>query len=235
MHLSPRSYHLGALARPARLAGLVLLTLGLIFPIQESLAGQTVAQAASGPTRIFLPAISNASGTMVPQASLPLTEENFALQVNNGDASTIRGVFVADVLALQVVQQPPGSSGYVSSQPGVATQFALAEVYGVTGLLAHNTAAGKDFFNLKTGQEVAVIFGDGARSHYRVVEIHEYQALQPSSAASDFVDLQTGEVLTAGKLFSRMYMGSDHVTFQTCISRDGISSWGRLFVTAQPE
>ena len=36
-------------------------------------------------------------------------------------------------------------------------------------------------------------------------------------------------------MFKRVYAGDRHVTFQTCIQEEGISSWGRLFVVAVPK
>ena len=41
--------------------------------------------------------------------------------------------------------------------------------------------------------------------------------------------------LTADQMFKRVYTGDRHITFQTCIFAEGISSWGRLFVVAVPK
>jgi hypothetical protein len=46
----------------------------------------------------------------------------------------VRGVYVPGFLALPVVQQPSGSSGYVSRKAETATQFQLAARYNVIGL-----------------------------------------------------------------------------------------------------
>ncbi len=159
---------------------------------------------------------------------------DFTATVAGGPADTVTGVYVSEVLALPVIQQPADNYGYVSEQVGVVTQFRLAASYGVTGLLAHNFASGALFFELAPGQRVHVILGDGSAKEYQVSEILRYQALQPFSTASDFVDLATGEQLTAGQVFARAYMGGDQVTFQTCIASGGIGSWGRLFVIATP-
>jgi len=35
-------------------------------------------------------------------------------------------------------------------------------------------------------------------------------------------------------MFDLAYKGDRHLTFQTCIERDGSRSWGRLFVIAEP-
>jgi len=36
-------------------------------------------------------------------------------------------------------------------------------------------------------------------------------------------------------MFQRVYLGDRHMTFQTCISAYGNSSWGRLFIIAVPK
>jgi len=51
---------------------------------------------------------------------------DFSKTVQNGEAGALRGVYVADVLALPIVQQPASNAGYVSLDDGKATQFSLA-------------------------------------------------------------------------------------------------------------
>ena len=63
---------------------------------------------------------------------------DFAQPVVNGDVNTLSGVYVPNVLALPVVQQPSGNAGYVSNKDDQATQFAMAAQFGSVGLLAHN-------------------------------------------------------------------------------------------------
>jgi len=186
------------------------------------------------PYQIYLPISFNNStggGSSVP--SLP-SLDSFVSSVQDGQVNVVKGVYVNSVLALQVVQQPEGNAAFVSSQSNVATEFSLARIYGVTGLLAHNSLGGKDFFKLNVGQTVQIVMGDGTLRAYRIESIASYQALEPNSTTSDFLDLTSGQVLDAADIFSLYYMGGDHVTFQTCIARDGIGSWGRLFVIAVP-
>jgi hypothetical protein len=64
--------------------------------------------------------------------------------------------------------------------------------------------------------------------------MYGYQATDPSSVFSNFIDLDTGQRLSAGDLFAKMYEGTKHVTLQTCITERGNSTWGRLFVIAEP-
>jgi hypothetical protein len=158
----------------------------------------------------------------------------FESQVVDGQANIVRGVYVPGVLAYRVVQQPVSNPGYVSQAEGVVTQFGMAAAYQVTGLLAHNYLAGTAFSQLRIGDEVRVVYGDGSVKYYTITRIARYQALQPYSGYSNFKDLESDRVYTAQDVFSMYYQGGDHVTFQTCIDQDGISSWGRIFVVAIP-
>ena len=67
---------------------------------------------------------------------------------------------------------------------------------------------------------------------YRITQIDSLQALEPNNPSSKFKDAN-GTLLSASEVFAKYYTGSDHVTFQTCIAKDNISSWGRLFVVAE--
>ena len=168
------------------------------------------------------------------EAALP-NFGDFSRIVQNGEANTLRGVYVADALALPVVQQPSGSPGYVSNYDGQLTQFSMASQFGNLGLLAHNHLAGKSFSQLAVGQEVRMIYGNGRVEYFVITEILQYQAMQPTSVRSAFRDLATDETITANQLFKRVYTGKHHVTFQTCIEANGILSWGRLFIVATPK
>jgi hypothetical protein len=159
--------------------------------------------------------------------------EDFVSTVSNG-GSGITGVYINNILAMPVVQQPSGNAGWVSEAEGTITQFGMVTKYGSTGLLAHNNHAGAAFFNIENGEEVIVVSGNGETQTYRVESIRKFQALQPTSPYSDFVDLDSGEKLTATDLFYAVYSGDAHLTFQTCIAQDGELSWGRLFILATP-
>jgi hypothetical protein len=167
-------------------------------------------------------------------ASLP-TFADFSKSVQNGDAKILRGVYVADVLAFPIVQQPIGNAGFVSTTEGVITQFSMASQYGNVGLLAHNHLSGRFFSQLTVGQEVRLVYGDGKTEVFVISEILQFQALQPTSPYSSFRNLGKDETLTAEQMFKRVYLGDRHVTFQTCINANGNASWGRLFVVAVPK
>jgi len=160
---------------------------------------------------------------------------DFSKIVQNGEASILRGVYVPDVLALPIVQQPAGNAGYVSTEDGKLTQFGMASQFGNVGLLAHNHLSGKSFAQLTVGQEVRLVYGNGKVEYFVIKEVLQYQALQPTSPYSSFHNLTKDETLTAEQMFKRVYFGDRHVTFQTCIAKDGNSSWGRLFVIAVPK
>jgi hypothetical protein len=157
---------------------------------------------------------------------------SFAASVVDGDGKALRGVYAEERFALPVIQQP--YSSFVSQDPGTLTEFGPAQRYGVIGFLAHNYLAGQQFFGLRLGDEISVIYGDGRTEAYRVTHVYRYQAVEPQSAYSDFIDLYTGSRTDAAGLFRRVYMGDKHVTFQTCIAKGGQLSWGRLFVIAEP-
>ena len=168
------------------------------------------------------------------EKSLP-SFPDFSKSVRNGEADTLRGVYVPNVLALPVIQQPADDSYYVSDQNGEATQFSIASQYGNIGLLAHNNLSGKLFSELGPGQEVRLVYGDGRVEYFVVKHILRFQALQPESISSAFRNLDKDETLSAGEMFNRAYVGESRVVFQTCIEAEGSASWGRLFVVAMPK
>jgi hypothetical protein len=155
--------------------------------------------------------------------------------IRNGNAGLVRGVYVPNVLALPIVQQPADNPYYVSNHDGEVTQFSTAAQYGNIGLLAHNNLSGKSFSQLSVGQEVDVMYGDGTVEKFVVTEVLHFQALQPESQKSFFLNLDTYETLSANEMFNRVYTGGHHLTFQTCIKANGNMSWGRLFVLATPK
>lgn len=179
----------------------------------------------------YNPLTTRALGNVVVLPTLA----DFSKSVQNGKADVLRGVYVNDVLALPIIQQPAGNPGYVSNNDGEVTQFGMPAKYGNVGLLAHNTLSGKFFSGLAVGQEVRLVYGDGKTEIFVITEVLRYQALQPTSPYSSFRNLNKDETLNAEQMFKRVYFGDRHVTFQTCIESDGVSSWGRLFVIAVPK
>jgi hypothetical protein len=158
----------------------------------------------------------------------------FVEQVKNGQADQLRGIYIPGILAAPVVQQPSERDDFVSPWQNIVTQFSLASKVGSTGLLAHNYLAGKSFALLTSGQEFYLVYGDGRVAHFTVSEKLQYEALDPASASSKFVDLETGSTLTHSELFLKVYDRPGQVILQTCIEKDGQPSWGRLFIIAEP-
>jgi len=147
-----------------------------------------------------------------------------------------RSVAVNNELSFPIVQQPQGEPNYVSTSNGELTLFSSASKYGNIGLLAHNYLSGKSFTNLSVGQEIHLVYEDGESEYFVVSEILQYQALDPENPFSSFQNINNkNETLTAQQMFERVYEGTRHLTFQTCIAKYGESSWGRLFVVAVPE
>jgi hypothetical protein len=173
-------------------------------------------------------------GIVYAESTLP-SFPVFSKLVQNGEAGTLRGVYVPNVLALPINQQPADDAYYVSNRNGEATQFSFASQYGNVGLLAHNNLSGKFFSKLVTGQEVRLVYGDGRVEYFVIKDILRFQALQPESITSVFRNLDWNETLSAGEMFIRAYVGERRVVFQTCIEAEGKASWGRLFVVAIPK
>jgi hypothetical protein len=158
----------------------------------------------------------------------------FVRELENGDSGQLRGVYAPGLFANMVVQQPQGDPTFVSPRTSILTQFSSASRVGSVGLLAHNYRAGAQFKQIRAGQVIYLVFGDGSLRRYSVQHLFRYQALQPNSAQSNFIDLENGSRLTTQALFTRMYGRKGALVLQTCIESDGIDTWGRLFVIAEP-
>lgn len=173
-------------------------------------------------------------GLGTSEATLPDFTE-FSKAVQNKEATALRGVYVPNVLAFPIVQQPAGNAGYVSGLDGELTQFNLASQFGNVGLLAHNNLSGRFFSKLTIGEEVRLVYGNGNVEYFVITQVLQFQALEPNSPFSSFRDLSNNQNLTVDQLFRKVYLGDRHVTFQTCIAGPGSASWGRLFVVATPK
>jgi hypothetical protein len=107
---------------------------------------------------LFLTPVSVQAGG-IGETSLP-SFSTFAESIQDGKAGILKGVYVSNVLALPIVQQPVGNPGFVSQYPDVVTEFSMAREVGNVGLLAHNHLAGQTFTNLSIGNEVKLVYGD---------------------------------------------------------------------------
>lgn len=165
-------------------------------------------------------------------SSLP-SFNSFVRTVAYGD-STVRGVYIPEVMALEVVQQPKDQPAFVSIEPKAATQFQMASAFGTIGLLAHNFLAGRYFDDVQIGDKISVVHGDGQVEEYQISSILQFQALDTTNIRTDFVDTSTQKQITAQELFNLVYGGKPHLTLQTCVAKGQMLSWGRLFVIAEP-
>jgi hypothetical protein len=175
--------------------------------------------------------------TSLPASSLkidfPLLKD-FMASLSLYAAQDIGGVYVPGVLALPIIRQPPGDALYVSNKLGLVTRFQSADQYGVTGLLAHNYLSGEQFYGLQVGQQVWVVTKNHTLQRYRISQVASFQKLDPNNPFSGYKELSTGKIWTTDEVFKRFYRGEPHLTFQTCLEKDGLLNWGLYFVVAAP-
>lgn len=170
---------------------------------------------------------------IIASSKLPAFDQ-FIQDLKTGE-DRIVGLWVDNVLALQVVYQPSSNPAFVSTDDDMVTFFLLPwQKAGNYGLLAHNYLAGRYFFNLQVGDIISLVWGNGDYEDFEIMEIKEFQALQPNNPYTNFIDLETGEQLSVNQVFIEVYMGDFHTTLQTCIAAESSSEWGRLFTIAPP-
>jgi anthranilate/para-aminobenzoate synthase component I len=127
--------------------------------------------------------------------------------------------------------QPSNDPAWITASSDEATYFGIVQQHtGNDGLIAHNYLAGAAFYELQEGDIAQLILGDGTVIEFEINSIQQYRALSPNSPTSNFVSLESGETLTASDLFFRVYGGQVTLTFQTCLNRNNISTWGRTFI-----
>jgi len=182
----------------------------------------------------YLPAAVSASGNSLPPSDLP-TPESVMSAAENTQPGVLRELEINDLIKLTVVQQPHENRGFVSPVQDYVTEYQTATDFGTIGLLAHNYLAGQYFFQISAGQEIRLTDSNDRTERFVVTHIQRYQAIVPNSASSDFIDLATGEYLTASQLFRKTYGSrSGALILQTCIEAQQNQSWGRLFIIAEP-
>ncbi len=210
-----------------------LLRTAVLFALVACLALVTAAfTVAPSP----LPVANTAMNTDINIATLSNSVSliNFIGQVRNGNAKQLVGIYVPDLMALPVVQQPPNNPGYVSDSPATLTQFDMPSRYGTTGILAHNNLAGALFYKLNQGDMIVLVYGDGSSRFFQVDWVRHFQALSPESPYSNFLDLdQPEKQLSSTDLFTQMYKSGEPLIFQTCLAQQGNASWGRVFISAK--
>ncbi|TAK11933.1 MAG: sortase [Anaerolineae bacterium] len=166
-------------------------------------------------------------------ASLPVTGAQAAPIAASAAASPAKGSLtatkvVAHGLFTYTVVQNGNSVPTGGSSVG---QYAAAAKKKSIGLLAHNYLAGGSFASLKVGQLITVTFSDGSTKTYKVYSVQTYQATDPNDFSQPFIN-SNGKKVSARTVFNAAYK-ANQVTFQTCIAKNGYSSWGVLFVIAK--
>lgn len=212
----------------------VALTTGEVIPLELA---ETNEESGLVLSSTFSMELEKDSAALDIQQAVPIAAnslESFISSVENGNSGQIVGIYSEGTLAFQVSGQPSGNAGYVTSNASEVTRFGLASQYGSKGFLAHNYLAGANFFKLSNGDIITLVYGDGSTQDYRIQAVRSFQALQPNSPQSNFVDLNNGGNLSASDLFYDIYNSDNPVVLQTCIANEGISTWGRLFVIAVP-
>jgi hypothetical protein len=160
-----------------------------------------------------------------------------SLQADNPKDSqnlSVTGITLPGIFSYSIVNQPQGQPGFVSSAPNTLTKFQLVERYRSIGLLAHNYLAGDQFYGINIGDILTLEMNNGATRKYRVIAIKQYQALSPYSPYSEFINLSSGDSITASALFTEIYGSQGKLVLQTCIERNGVEAWGRYFVISEP-
>ena len=179
----------------------------------------------------FLPISVSASGNPVLNSQIL----NYGINLETSQRDVPNTLYLNDSTALQIIQQPAEDDNFVTSFPNYVTEFRAASNFDTIGILAHNYLAGQYFFQISTGQELELVYGDNHIEKFIVTKIQRYQALSPNSPSSDFIDLASGGYLTASQLFNKVYKNqTGNLVLQTCIYADQNPTWGRLFIIAEP-
>ncbi|KAA3648086.1 MAG: hypothetical protein DWQ07_03580 [Chloroflexi bacterium] len=148
---------------------------------------------------------------------------------DNKNAKTAVSVTAGSLFTYSVSQ----NGNKAPSTGGVVGQYAYAASKGSIGLIAHNYLAGASFYSLTAGTEVTVDFSDGTTQTFVVQTARRYQATDPDDYGKPFID-QRGKQVSTRQVFNQNYK-QGKVTFQTCITKDGINTWGLVFIIAVPK
>ena len=151
------------------------------------------------------PAKSMAWSTEPASPAAPALTQ-FILSVQNGQEA-VTGVYVPGRFSFPVVAQPESQPGFVSTEGDTVTQFGMASQQNNIGLLAHNFLAGSRFFELIAGDVVYIVYGTGHTQAFRVTQVLQYQALDPSSEFSQFQEVGDSTVISSTDMFNRVYTG----------------------------
>jgi hypothetical protein len=122
----------------------------------------------------------------------------------------------------------------VTTIPNYVTYYDLTIAWGGSlAFTAHEALAGGSFIQLAVGDVVTVVYDNRQVDRYVVSDVETYQAAQPSSVWSSFIDLDNGITYSSERLGQNIYLAGHGLVLQTCIEKDGDVNWGRMFVIAE--
>jgi hypothetical protein len=145
--------------------------------------------------------------------------------------------------------QPPDNVLYISPNPDTFTIYSLARKQGIIALLAHDFLAGRDLETLQLNN-VITMHGKFKNTNYKLIDIIEFQAEEPLDPNSRFLPLKSninnGVIMAAADVFNLVYtikgqlnlskddhlprsIPANYLIFQTCLPKNGKTSWGRVF------
>lgn len=107
---------------------------------------------------------------------------------------------------LGVVKQPKGCRVCVTDGWGEATLFREAWRRGVVGLLAHDYRSGRLWYDLRPGDKLEVMFGDGSLARFEV---------------TDVMGWFPGGELSEREVYRMAYEVEGRLTLQTCLPGGG--------------
>lgn len=168
--------------------------------------------------------------SLIPDYDLVLAPRpefgQFVRSIEDGTSGKVRGVYVPNEFAF------PVSQGWADNprQNDAGVVFQIPGADKATFLIAHDGLAGTYFYELKVGDEVRIVFGDGTWHSYYVSDIERYQV----TAANDFVAVNDPSVELNMDQMGTRYLNTDLVIFYTCLPNGFNPSWGRLLVSAKP-
>ncbi len=174
---------------------------------------------------------------VAPEHSTPLTQSTQSPLSSDSsginEQNQLLSVDLHGLISYTVASQPLGNNSFVSSQQDTLTRFQLADRYGTIGLLAHNTHAGAVFNELQIGDLIRLQYENQKSDRYRIQSFRKFQAQTPNSPYSTFIDLEDGTRYSASELFMNIYGAGNQLVLQTCLTKNGLKNWGRLFVIAE--
>jgi hypothetical protein len=150
-------------------------------------------------------------------------------------------IIFPNVPPMKIVQQPYKNYNWISDFTNVFTQLAQPRsIYGTKVFSIHTYGNDNVLYDLKVGD---IIFyrtkittnecsNEIYLNFYQVKEIYHYQAVQPLNPRTPLIDLETNETFSSTRIFDKLFGNNKRILFQTCIFKDGNTSWGRLFIVA---